>query len=82
MTACGPRPIADGAPDVLVNFFPGSWGEFDFECVELAMRYLYLVMRLILTRQTATRWLAITEVIWRQPSTDREWHGWDCTPGG
>ena len=42
MTACGPRPIADGAPDVLVNFFPGSWGEFDFECVELAMRYLYL----------------------------------------
>lgn len=42
MAACGPRPSADGAPDVLVNFFPGSWGEFDFECVELAMRYLYL----------------------------------------
>ena len=42
IAACGPRPIGDGAPDVLVNFFPGSWGEFDFECVELAMRYLYL----------------------------------------
>jgi hypothetical protein len=40
MPACGPRPIAGGA-DVLVNFYPGSWGEYEWECVELVMRYLY-----------------------------------------
>jgi hypothetical protein len=40
--ACGPRPWADGAPDVLVHFFSGAWGEYEWECVELAMRYLYL----------------------------------------
>ncbi|HYZ02667.1 MAG TPA: CHAP domain-containing protein, partial [Candidatus Binatia bacterium] len=40
MPACGPRPIAGGV-DVLVNFYPGAWGEFEWECVELVMRYLY-----------------------------------------
>ena len=41
--ACGPRPApyAENAPDVLVAF-PGGWGEYEWECVELAMRYLYL----------------------------------------
>jgi hypothetical protein len=27
---------------VLVHFFAGAWGEYEWECVELAMRYLYL----------------------------------------
>jgi hypothetical protein len=42
MPACGPRPWADGAPDVLVRFFPGAWGEYEWECVELSMRFMYL----------------------------------------
>ncbi|MBO0705441.1 MAG: hypothetical protein J2P39_08980, partial [Candidatus Dormibacteraeota bacterium] len=40
MPACGPRPIAGGV-DVAVNEFSGAWGEFEWECVELVMRYLY-----------------------------------------
>lgn len=43
--ACGPRPFTESPPgsdDYAVQFFPGAWGEFEFECVELAMRYLYL----------------------------------------
>jgi hypothetical protein len=39
---CGPRPGADGAPNRLVNFFPGAWGELEWQCVELSMRFLYL----------------------------------------
>ena len=39
---CGPRPGADHAPDVLVRFFNGAWGEQEWECVELAMRFMYL----------------------------------------
>ncbi len=42
LKACGPRPYFDGAPDVLVHFFPDAWGEYEWECVELSMRYLYL----------------------------------------
>lgn len=41
MPACGPRPVAGGR-DVLVRFYPGAWGEFEWECVELTMRYLYV----------------------------------------
>lgn len=41
MPACGPRPIA-GGPDALVYFFSGAWGEYEWECVELVMRCLYL----------------------------------------
>ncbi|MBA3945035.1 MAG: CHAP domain-containing protein [Herpetosiphonaceae bacterium] len=41
MPVCGPRPAFDDGPDVLVSF-PGGWGEYEWECVELAMRYLYL----------------------------------------
>jgi hypothetical protein len=40
--ACGPRPYWDGAPDVLVQFFSGAWGEYEWECVELSMRFMYL----------------------------------------
>lgn len=39
---CGPRPGADGAPNRLVRFFPGAWGELEWQCVELSMRYLYV----------------------------------------
>lgn len=44
--ACGPRPIFESPPDSMdyqVQFFPGAWGEFEFECVELTMRYMYLM---------------------------------------
>jgi hypothetical protein len=43
LPACGPRPYYDNAPDVTVNFFPGSWGVYEWECVELSMRFLYLM---------------------------------------
>jgi hypothetical protein len=35
---CGPRPGAVG--DRVVRFFPGAWGELEFQCVELCMRYM------------------------------------------
>ncbi len=41
MPACGPRPYSDGAPDVDVRFFSGAWGVYEWECVELSMRFLY-----------------------------------------
>jgi len=40
--ACGPGPT-QGGTDHLVRFYPGAWGEYEWECVELVMRYLYLV---------------------------------------
>ena len=39
---CGPRPGADGAPNRPVRFFPGAWGELEWQCVELSMRFMYL----------------------------------------
>jgi hypothetical protein len=41
LVACGPGPTQGGG-DHLVDFFPGSWGEFEWECVELSMRWMYL----------------------------------------
>jgi hypothetical protein len=41
LIACGPGPTQGGS-DHLVDFFPGSWGEFEWECVELSMRWMYL----------------------------------------
>ena len=40
--ACGPGPTQGGS-DHLVRFFSGAWGEYEWECVELVMRYMYLV---------------------------------------
>jgi CHAP domain len=40
--ACGPGPL-QGGYDKLVHFFPGAWGEYEWECVELVARYMYLV---------------------------------------
>jgi len=47
LTPCGPRPFIYTYPSVfnpgpIVQFFPGAWGEYEWQCVELAMRYLYL----------------------------------------
>lgn len=45
VVACGPRPLWDAsAPkdDPTVYFFPGGWGEYEWECTELVFRYLYL----------------------------------------
>lgn len=41
LTACGPGPNRGGY-DAPVEFFPGAWGELEWECVELSMRWLYL----------------------------------------
>ena len=41
LTACGPG-VNRGGEDVAVSFFPGAWGELEWECVELSMRWLYL----------------------------------------
>lgn len=43
--ACGPRPAFDNCGnycDYPEHFFSGAWGELEWECVELSMRYLYL----------------------------------------
>jgi len=47
LIACGPRPFLYPYPSAInpgpvVRFFPGAWGEYEWQCVELAMRYLYL----------------------------------------
>ena len=41
LTACGPGPNRGGY-DAVAEFFPGAWGELEWECVELSMRWLYL----------------------------------------
>ncbi|MGA2529437.1 MAG: CHAP domain-containing protein [Acidimicrobiales bacterium] len=41
LAACGPGPNRGGY-DASVEFFPGAWGELEWECVELSMRWLYL----------------------------------------
>ena len=41
LTACGPG-VNRGGYDSAVEFFPGAWGELEWECVELSMRWLYL----------------------------------------
>jgi len=41
LVACGPGPT-QGGDDHLVDYFPGAWGEFEWECVELSMRWMYL----------------------------------------
>lgn len=41
LQACGPGSGQSGE-DFEVHFFEGAWGEFEWECVELAMRWMYL----------------------------------------
>jgi hypothetical protein len=41
VSACGPVTFKDPFPRHLVQFFPKAWGEYEFECVELVMRFLY-----------------------------------------
>lgn len=41
--ACGPRPNYDSPyKDVRTVHFGDTWGEFEWECVELSMRFMYL----------------------------------------
>jgi hypothetical protein len=40
--ACGPGPF-QGGYDYAVRFYSGAWGEYEWECVELVMRYMYQV---------------------------------------
>ncbi len=40
--ACGPRPWADGAPDVPVAFFLGAEKQLEWQCPELTKRFMYL----------------------------------------
>jgi surface antigen len=47
LIACGPRPYiyqygSAVNPGPLVRFFDGAHGQYEWQCVELAMRYLYL----------------------------------------
>ena len=42
VAACGPGTY-QGGTDYLVHFYRGAWGEYEWECVELVMRYMYLV---------------------------------------
>ncbi|HUH98203.1 MAG TPA: CHAP domain-containing protein [Anaerolineales bacterium] len=39
--SCGPRPYTVSSPDHLAAFFSGAFQEYEFECVELVMRFLY-----------------------------------------
>lgn len=41
LTACAPGPNRGGY-DQTVLFFPRAWGEYEWECVELVMRWMYL----------------------------------------
>jgi hypothetical protein len=41
LQACGPGPT-QGGTDQLVHFFPGAWGEYEWECVEISMRWMYM----------------------------------------
>ena len=41
LTACGPG-VHRGGWDRTVAFFPHAWGEYEWECVELSMRWMYL----------------------------------------
>ncbi|MGD0874812.1 MAG: CHAP domain-containing protein [Acidimicrobiales bacterium] len=41
LTACGPG-VNRGGWDRTVAFFPHAWGQYEWECVELSMRWLYL----------------------------------------
>jgi hypothetical protein len=41
MQACGPR-FMDYPHDTLVGFFYGAYGQLEWECVELSMRFMYL----------------------------------------
>jgi hypothetical protein len=39
--ACGPLTYKPPYSRHLVRFFTGAWGEYEFECVEMVMRFLY-----------------------------------------
>ncbi len=44
LVACGPGSNQDppGGEQAAVSFFKGAWGEYEWQCVELSMRWMYL----------------------------------------
>lgn len=40
--ACGPGSQYQGGWDKIVRFYPNAVGEYEWQCVELSMRYMYL----------------------------------------
>lgn len=44
LPACGARPLSAGS-NVLVAFYPGAAGQYEWSSVELPMRYLYQAFR-------------------------------------
>ncbi|HVN56022.1 MAG TPA: CHAP domain-containing protein [Anaerolineaceae bacterium] len=42
VTACGPRPAYYEGPDVLVYFYKNAFPAYEWECVELSLRFMYL----------------------------------------
>ncbi|MFN2450311.1 MAG: CHAP domain-containing protein [Candidatus Baltobacteraceae bacterium] len=41
LVACGPNPYKYANADVLEQFYSGAWGEYEWECVELSMRWMW-----------------------------------------
>ena len=67
---CGRGPgSAQGGTDVEEHFFQGAWGEYEWECVELVMRYMYLVFG-----------IAPSQRQWRYPVVSN-YNGNALTPG-
>ena len=44
LPTCGTRPLSAGS-NVLVNFYPGAAGQYEWTSAELSMRYLYQAFR-------------------------------------
>lgn len=42
LVACGPGSNEGASTQPEVQFFPDAWGEFEWQCVELSMRWMYL----------------------------------------
>ncbi|MGO9910002.1 MAG: hypothetical protein ACLPQS_02395 [Acidimicrobiales bacterium] len=42
LIACGPGSNEGASSQPEVQFFPDAWGEFEWQCVELSMRWMYL----------------------------------------
>ncbi len=61
---CGPGPYRQGGTDHWVHFFPNAWGEAEWECTELATRYLYLVYG------TALYSALGKNIVWNYPGTN------------
>jgi hypothetical protein len=41
LVACGPNPYKYANADVLEQFYSGAWGAYEWECVELSLRWMW-----------------------------------------